>query len=301
MATTINGVNCAVTRKGTGYIECVQELGTPIGVIKTPVNWSLDIDTETFDSLAYIQTEIQKGNFVPFIGGFNFTDNSAEAVFQESQTGNKSKVRDGKPEFMFDYQNGYCWNKAAFSHNSRNCGIIIVWDNNVFGFHVSSDGTKLKALRANYFNVGTFKNNDGANNLTTPISIQLRDANAYNAEMALVEPLTYDYEDINGIIDVNIAIPNPPADTDTTIDVQITASCNSLLYLSVFTADTLEITGKTVSLVSYNATTNLYTITVAEAFTSGDTYTVSVGDGTYASAVIEDQPYAGSSVQQVVA
>lgn len=300
MATIVNGVNCAIELKGTGLPECIQELSDPVGFFKTSVNWKFDALTETFN-LAYIQLQIQNGNFVPFLKSFNFTDNSAETVFQESQTGNKSRVRGGKPEVMFEFQKGICWHSSAYSHITSNCGIIYIWDNAVFGFRESSTAGELKSHRANYLDVGTFKNNDGANNLTTPLSIQFRNVDEYNANMATVKADGFDLDDIKGVMDVAIGIPTPPTPTATTIDVTVTSTCNTTLSIGVLSPTDFAITGKTINKAVYNPSTETYTITIAETFVLGDEYNVSLMNGLYNVVIVEDQPYKGKSATLIVA
>jgi hypothetical protein len=300
MATTINGVDCAIELKGTGLPACVQELGNPVGFFKTSINWSFDPETETFD-LSYIQTQIQNGNFVPFLESFNFTDNSEETVFQTSQSGNESKVRSGKAKVQFDFQKGLCWHTSAYTHNKSQLSIIYIWSNGVFGVNYNETTGLVKGQRANYLDVGTFTNNDGTNQFTTPIMIQFRNTDEYNANMATIKATDFTLDDIKGAIDVTIKVPTPPVDTENTIQFTAFAGCNSTYSIGVLASDDIAITGKTVSTLVFDPQTELYTATIAETFDSGDTYTVSINDGTYDSAIVENQIYKGKSASLTVA
>jgi hypothetical protein len=300
MATTVNGVDCAIELKGTGLPACVQELGNPVGFFKTSINWSFDPETETFN-LSYIQTQIQNGNFVPFLESFNFTDNSEETVFQTSQSGNESKVRSGKAKVQFDFQKGLCWHTSAYTHNKSQLSIIYIWSNGVFGVNYNETTGLVKGQRANYLDVGTFTNNDGTNQFTTPIMIQFRNTDEYNANMATIKATDFTLDDIKGAIDVTIKVPTPPVDNQNTIQFTAFAGCNSTYSIGVLASDDIAITGKTVSTLVFDPQTELYTATISETFDSGDIYTVSINDGTYDSAIVENQIYKGKSASLTVA
>jgi len=301
MATTINSLDCITTEYGTNLRECILRLGQPEGVIKTPINWSLNLSTETFDALSYVQGEIQKGNYVPFLESFGFTDNTGDNTYQESEDGNESFVRSPNPKFNVSYDQGMYYSKILQSHKSGKCGIIFVFKNNVFAFAESTDGTSLKPFRANHFSPTNFKLPTGSTSSMVSVDVQLRDAEEWNAKMTLIQPTTFDHTDINGFIDVDILLKTTPVDTDTSIQVRVHAKWNPDDSIALFSPEDFKITGKTIDAVAYNADTELYTISLTGTFDSGDTYNVKLNDGAYDSVLVETQLFKGKSETVTVA
>lgn len=300
----LNSVNCGVNRKGTGVLDCIQELGIPAGFITVPTNWFLDTETGTFD-MAYVQEQIQAGEFTPFLVATNFTDNSEEDVFETLNSGVQVPVRDGKPLFTYEYNNGYCWHSAAYTHNGfKNRNVILVWDNDVFGFASTAGGTAIKGLTTGYIKTANFMNNDGTVGSKTNISLQLLDPFQYNSEMVLLNSENTDVsaDEVRGIVDAMLSVPTVPATTDTTVDVKVVAHCNQAIDILGLTADDFVVTDKTVDTATYNATTGLYELTVTPAFATGETFTVKLNDGTYDAVVTADGLIvAGESPEYTVA
>ena len=63
----INQKDCITSRKNLGLSDCVIQEGRLTGFIITPKGWAIDLTTDTFD-LAYVNEQIQLGNFVPVLG-----------------------------------------------------------------------------------------------------------------------------------------------------------------------------------------------------------------------------------------
>lgn len=298
----LNSVDCGTKRKGTGILDCIQELGIPAGFITVPTNWSLDIETGDFNK-EHIQEQIQAGALVPFLVATNFTDNSEEDVFETLNSGVQVPVRDGKPLFTYEYNNGYCWHSAAYTHNGfRNRNVILVWDNDVFGFAVSADGTTIKGLTAGYIKTGNFMNNDGTTGSKTNISMQLIDPYQYNAEMMLLNSQNTDVsiDEIKGVVDTMVSVPTVPAATDTEVSVKVVAHCNQAIDILGLEATDFAVSGHTVTAAVYNSTTGMYDLTV-DAFAASETFTVKLNDGTYDAVVVADNIYAGESPSYTVA
>lgn len=305
MATLINYKNCEEgSLKGTGVQGCKVDTAIPNGFILVPKTWELDSLTETFDN-DYIKDKIQKREFHPLLNAFDFTDNSEETVFQTSgNTGIKSAVRKGKVEFDFMYQNGLCWSNAISTFDSfQRYDVILSWDNGVFGFAQKSDGVTLTGLDLGLLDVSSFKNANGSEKGTTSIKIQLVNSDQYNKNMVLLELSEngVDYSDINGILDAKMTA-STVVDTDATINVSVVDYCNNGIQVLGLSVSDFKITGKIIGASTYNETTKQYELTgISPAFSTGETFKVSLGGVTYDSVDLAGVLYAGSTKEQTVA
>ena len=113
----LNAKACGDDKKGTGLAACEVELGFPLGFIRTNRSWSEDIASGTLDK-DYFVKEVQKMNFVPFIGSADYESNTAEATVQESANGLSRVTRIGKPQMSTTYWKGLTFHTIASSYNS---------------------------------------------------------------------------------------------------------------------------------------------------------------------------------------
>jgi hypothetical protein len=275
MATLTGYKVCATERMGTGTIECFVETGIPNGFFLTTPDWSLDTETETFNK-AYLTQQIQEGKIIPFTNSVSFTDNSEDDVFQTFDTGIKTIVRDGKPEFGYDYQRGYCWHAAAHSYNSfKAYKVILIWDNDVLGFAKDADGKTIKGLDMGYIKTANYKNNNGTESQTTTINFQLTNPKQYNQDMALLdsEQLDFNPSDINGVIDAKLTIEDQLVNADESFNLFVTAMCNTSINIEGLSVSNFELTGNTgftINAVAYNSSENKYEIDLSAPLTTGD-------------------------------
>lgn len=296
----INSLDCGVSKKGTGLIDCFQELGKPSGFLDVGADFELDVQSGALD-LSTINDLIKAGSLTPFTNAVDFADNSEDSVIETFSAGTKVKVRSGLPEFEFTYVNGYNWHKSAYSHNGFGGAIILVWENGVLGFDTSADGTKIKGLRRGLLDVKTFSNNDGSATSKTMITLQLLNADAYNSSMALLNEASMGFgvDEIKGAVDTSITIVGTPAVTDTEIVVSVSPSANSSIGIGGAVVGDFTVTGQTVSGVAYDATTKQYTLTV-DSLTAGEK-TVSLGTSGDVAVEIASVLYSGSSPAFTVA
>ena len=277
MAIQGNFLDCGSRQKGTGLIDCIQELGKPNGFIDLG-DWTANKYSGTLD-IATINTLVLEGKWTPFTDSVDFADNTEDDVFQTFTSGDKRLVRDGRPEFDFIYTKGYHWHSAAYSHNTNQNGTLaLIWENGVIGFVLNNDGVTLQGLKRGYLKTKPFQNNDGANVSQTMVSFQLASAMEYNSQMYLIneDSLGFSLSDIKGAIDTTFTV-DPVIAAATTLSVAINPTANGAVdVLGVLPAN-IQITGQTVTAAVYNATTKKYDLTV-DALTSG-TKTISFGDG----------------------
>lgn len=274
-----NSVDCSASQKGTGLVECIQELGKPNGFIDISSSWTADRITDTID-LAYINNQVLLGNYTPFPDSVDFVDNTEDDVFQTFTSGQKRIVRDGLPEFDFVYTNGYQWHAAAYSHNTnQNGAIALIWENGVIGFAMRS-GNTIGGLKRGYMKTKPFQNNDGSNVSQTMVSFQLLSALEYNTKMYLLneDTLGFSLGEIKGAVDVTFEINTPIAVGATAFSAKVHATANRNIAVLGLLPANVQLTGQTIGGAVYNAATQEYDFTI-DAATAG-TKTLSLGNGT---------------------
>lgn len=291
-----NNVDCGVARKGTGIVDCIQQLGKPVGFWDLPVNFSLDRNTDTLDR-ARVLDEVKKGNFYVFNDAVDFTENNEDDVTQTFSSGIIADVRDGLPAFEFTFIKGYGWHTLAYSHNGFGGAVALLFENGVVGFALNADGNTITGLRRGRLKTKTFNNNTGSEVSKTMIGLQLIDPIQYNTSMFLINDTSFGSSplDINGAIHTEVRVVGTPAVGDTTTVVEVVVGINTAVGVAGLTDASFNYTGQSVTAAVYDATTSQYTLT-HDALTAGSK-TVSLGTPTEVAAQIgtTEVLYSGSS------
>lgn len=295
MAVDLNAYgNCTTDLTGSGIGSCdITEFGDAKGIVpfKKGVSYDITDGNAAFGLTEYINS-VKGLNAFPYVGIYDFSQDTPENEKNTSSTGVLTEIRSGKPQFSFMFNKGGCFHKSLY--NKRGNGL---WD---FGILfetgilmcTNSAGDELKPFDGGMLSVETFKLLQGTDPQMTTAIIQLLDAVEFNARHVFL-PFSKvgDLDDVIGAIETSITI-DPISVGDTTFSASIVSACNKdsvILDLDGETnyallgvqATVTEITG-----VVYNATTGKYDFTVDEAFAAADTVRVKENDGTYD--VIED-------------
>lgn len=200
----INQKNCDKTRKNLGLPDCVIQEGRLTGFIITPKGWSLDLSTGTFDK-AYVNEQIQQGNFVPILGAVQAENKTPEATIEEFQGGIKSVVRNGLPEYVFKFvKGGWKFANALYSYNSNQAfDVLFVFNSGAIAG--ATNGTELTGYDLGMLNNGTYMFTDGAVTSYVMTTIQLVNEMQFNTSVALLDYSVLDFNpntDINPISDI---------------------------------------------------------------------------------------------------
>jgi len=297
---SVNTADCAKDRLGTGLPDCLADLGFPRGFILTKRTWSVANDT-TIDK-AYVLDNIQNGNFIPFIGSTGFEQNTPELTTQEFQDGILVPVRNGKPQYTFNYVNTVQFQKIVSSYNSyKQFNVILVFDNDVM--FLADDGTNLSGFNLGMLNSNTYMFNDGSNVGQSMVQMQILD-NKQFAEGGVVDP-GFDLTSVNGIIDCLITDGSAIAGGDVT--VKITAKANPSFNILGLGVDQFRLvvngTAEVATAVTYNDVAGTYAITPTSTTVGADEVVVELYDDTNNDSVAKlgDQLYDGISDTIVVA
>lgn len=303
-----NFKNCIEGTRGTGLPECLATLGYPMGFIRTNKNWNIEIETGMIDK-DFIVDQIQAGNFVPFLGAKVVTQNTPETTFKEYDNGEKIAIRNGKPEFSFEYSKTVHFNKIAYSHNGyKNGKVILTFSNGAIFLPESSDGLSLQGFDLAMQNTGTFKFKEGSEPGKTIITIQLGAEDQFNAKGVILskEELGFDINnDIFGIIDTNIKLSPIAAGSSLVADIK--ASMNSAFNIKGLVADNFRVvingSPEVAASATYNDIAGNYTIGTTSAMINADEVFVQAYDSVndYDVAISEGLLFKGKSNTVVVA
>lgn len=278
-----NYKNCDKSQMGTGLVDCLAELGYPTGLIRTAKNWRADVSTDTMDKDYFVE-QIQKGNFVPFLGARAYTQNTPETTFSESDNGIKLPVRNGKPEFQYEYVKTVHYNKIAYSHNSyRGGNVILTFDNGAIFLAETTDKTQLKGFDLAMQNTASFMFKTGSEPGKTMLTIQLENEDEYNLQGVVLsrEQLGFNINtDIFGVIETNITLDEVSAGN--TINASVNALANGAVNIEGLAANNLRViiegTAEAPASISYNDVDGKYEITTTTAMTAGDEVYVELYD-----------------------
>lgn len=297
MAITVGAYgNCTTNRIGSGLGNCDSiDLDDINGLVLFNKGWSKDItDGQVdFDLTAY-KNDVKGLSAFPYVGIYDFTQDTPDNENATSSNGTLSEVRAGKPQFGFNYDKGTCLHKSLWDKRAPNGGI---WDyglitNTHIILALSSDESKIKAFDGGLLGVSSFKFKQGSDPQSSMAMVQFLDANEFNARLlAIPFSKAGDLDMVQGAIETSITV-DAIADTDTEFSFSVVSNCNKdsvILDLEDETNYVLlgtQASATTISAVAYNASTGKYTATVSPALAAADTVQIKLSDGTYD--VIED-------------
>jgi len=279
----LTGTDCTTSRLGSGLENCQPIEGLPNGVILTPKGWSLNKTTGTFDK-AYVQEQVQLGNFIPLVGCFEAVAETPDATTQESQSGLIEVVRQGKPVFTCTYKKGLAFQKIAFSYNSyQQYDALITYETGYIKCAESVDGTSIKGLSVGMLNTNGYTENNGTNSASTILKFQITDPFEYNQYVNLLTDLDFNPStELFGITDVTLK--GAAYDGDSNFYVKASWLHNEQFPITGLSSANFRITNPfgfqaTIDgTVTYDSNNNEYTIPVSDSILGGQSWIVTLYD-----------------------
>lgn len=227
------------------------------------------ITAENFALSSYWETLIQDKKAFPYLNLFNFDQTTPENETATSSTGNLRTIRDGKPQYTITYDGNPCLVKSLHNKKGLVWDIILVFDK-ASVFLVNSDGT-ISGFQASYFDAGTMALQSGTDIQGFPVMFQLDSAEDFNVNQGFVLSTVINLNRIKGAYETDLTVS---AVAGTSVTVRALSSCNnSVNYVGLEAPTNWRVNGVAPTAVTYNATTGLYTLTVA-TLTAGDTVVV---------------------------
>ncbi len=292
---SINTQNCGVSELGTALPECFAELGFPKGFILTKKDWSEDVST-TIDK-AYIQEQIQIGNFIPFLNSTGFEEGTPEPTNQEFQDGTKVNARSAKPEFSFTFTKSVNFQKIASSYNSfEKYNVLLAFDNDVLFTAISSDETKISGFDLGMLHSNTFNHNTGSEVGNTVIMMQLLNNKQYN-NGAIWNPDYALLAETNGVLDLNIEL----ASTAGTITAKVTSKINNIFNVLGLQAGNFRLVvdgaAEAVDTLAYDDVNDNYVVGATSSLSGGETLVLESYDNALSTNItaLGDRFYRGKS------
>lgn len=284
MSILLNQRDCLTSRNNLGLPDCIVEVGIPKGFIIVPKGWSLNLTTGTFD-LAYVNDQIQQGNFVPVLGAVEFTNSTPEPTTEEYQGGVMSVVRNGLPQFAFKFiKGGWKFASALYSYNSQQAfDILLVFANGAVAG--ATNGTSITGFDLGMLNTGTYMFTDGAASGHVTVTMQLIDADQYNSNVAILTADVLDFKPNTDLFPITDIVLTARADaSDAKVYFKAKFKMNTATTLGGIAIANLKsiVNGVTDTItplsLSYNSVTDEYSYTPTAVLVATNTVVVQLYD-----------------------
>lgn len=307
----INALDCNKVDLNLGVTECELRLGEFRSFILVPKSWSIPVtELETMD-LSYVVGLVQAGTWQPVLNSVEFTNNTPDPTTKEYTGGVMAVIRNGKPQYMFEFDNGIGFHKAAYSKNSfKLYNIILVDESGTLVGATNGDGTRFTGLSASMVNTRTYVPETGDETAKTLIEFQLDNEAQFNTRMALITVGQSGVDvntDIMAIIDVAIT---GTAEAGDPIQVSVDGVGNTIRGIEGLGAGNFRVINTatnavvTLTSVTEGATPGTYLLTPTTPTVAAQTLRVELYDttaGVNVALVEPNQLYKGSSAIITVA
>lgn len=280
----INQKDCLVSRKNLGLPDCIIKEGSLTGKILVPKGWSIDLETDVLDK-AYIDVQVQLGNFIPVLGAVEVTNNTPEATTEEYQGGVKAVVRNGQPEFTFKYlRGGWKFANALSTYNSfRAYDVLFVFSSGAIAG--ATNGTTFTGFDLGMLNAGTYMFTDGATSSSVTTVIQIVNESQFTQNVALLDSSVLDFNVNTDVLPITDIVMTGRADvSDSKVYFKATFDMNqatalggiAIANLRSYVSGTVDVI--TAASLTYNSTTGEYSYTPTATLTTSTPVVVELYD-----------------------
>lgn len=281
MSVLINQKDCLVSRKNLGIPDCIVEVGIPRGFIIVPKGWSINLESATFDK-AYVDDQIQQGNFVPVMGAVEFTNNTPEPTTEEAQGGILTVVRNGLPQFAFKFwKGGWRFASALYSYNSQQAfDLLLAFENGAIAG--ATNGTVFSGFDMGMLNSGTYMFTDGNTQSSVTVSMQLVNQDQYNRDVAILTPDVLDFNVTSDLFPITDIVMTGTAAAAGDVIVSASFDMNQAVVLGGIASSNLRLTINgvvdVITGVTYDSVTKTYSVTPTTALVASDSVVVQLYD-----------------------
>lgn len=286
--------NCTTDLIGSGSRGCdIQSFGDLLGINLHPKGWSMNVQDDSL-TIATWKEEIKDFNVIPYLGVYDFTQDTPDNENATSSTGVLSPIRVGKPQFSFSFDKGGCFHKSLFDKRGKNrWDISLVFETGIL-FATNNGETEISGFNAGLFDVGTFRLLQGTDPQQSTAMFQLIDSYQFNTQFTFVtweELGGVNLSTVEGVVELRIGFDPQPEVGDTELVFSLSAACNYSDTIIGFDSATLYrlggVNSSTLGTVTYDADTQLYTATITGALADGDTVQLIISED--GEDVIEDE------------
>ena len=276
--------DCTTDLRGTGLGDCLRQYGDIISIAPVAKGWSLNTTTDTLDETTY-KGLVQAQTILPLRNIYNFTQDTPDTTRATGNTELLSDVRKGKPQYTFQYDDGYCFHQNVYDLDGQNRWDILFFFETGMFVATNIGETEIKGFDNGLFSVDTFKFQEGGDPNMTMMTIQFNNPIELNTRGRFLswDSLGFDANFINGVINAKLAYNTTPT-AITTVEVSVTDDCNrSVNVLGLddpgnWALGGTQATSTTISGVTFN-TGGYYVLTLSPTLATGDTVRPRLVDG----------------------
>lgn len=279
MAIDLNNFgNCTTDLLGSGVRSCdLKTFGDPVGIALFRKGFSWDVATDAITEATW-KAAIKDFDLIPYTNLYNFEQNTPENENATSNTGILIEIRAGKPQFSFMFTGGGCLHKSLWDKRGQDrWDVGILFETGVL-LATNSGQTKVSGFDAGMFAVSTLSIQQGTDPQMSTAEVQLKNSNEFNALHTFLkyDEIGTNLADVSGVVEAKITYdPNPSAST--TVGVKVVSACNTGdVILGLDDAANWNLGGTqasstTISGVTFDADTGVYTLTVSPILVDDDT------------------------------
>lgn len=277
------GINCVDGSFNIGGLPCTVVAGQKTGHIAVPKGWKRLL-TETFDK-AYVQEQVQLGNFFVLGGAFSAVTETAEPNVETSPRQLTSVVSRPLPITNSVFKKGYEIHAGLYTKsNYGRYDILEIYETGFIRGVKTKDGLYFKGFDCGMYEVMGLQEDNGTVSLQTMLRYQLTDNLEYNSLGQFLTDLDFNANtDINNVVDVTLT---GRADaSDNKVYVKATWTRNPLYNIEGLASANLRLTVEGVAdtivgALVYDTTTKEYAITPTATLGAGDVVVVQLYDAT---------------------
>lgn len=265
------GGDCQATYKGTGTGSCeLKRMGDLKGLALVEKGFKFtSLPTEA----VYIKA-VKDGFIYPITDVYGFTQDTPDSEVATSEQGYMTEIREGLPQFTFTVDKGYCAHKKLYDKKNGQWDLMLMFGS---GTLIATDVKEsvIKGFDLQYYNVATYKLQQGTEVESTTVAVQLRDAQEFNARMVFLtwEQLGFNMNQIDGVIETRL-VATPKAGSEVVVSVGNYCNTDSLVR-GLEAKDNWSVDGVEPTAVSVDSL-GKYTLTLAAPLVAGETTIIAV-------------------------
>lgn len=266
--------NCVGNFLGTGTGACeLGRMGDLLGIFLSEKGFSF----ENIPTLEEYRQAISEGMIYPIIDVYGFTQDTPDSETATSDTGIMVEIRPGKPQFSVTVTKGYCAHKKLWDKKDGLWDLGFIFEK---GILMATDITQsvVKGFDMSYYNVATYKFQQGTDVENSLVTVQLRSADEFNKRMVFLpwEQLGFDASSIDGAIETTL-IADPEIKAGTEITLKAVGFCNTSAFIADLDRTTdWKVNGVNPDSALVDVVSGKYTLVVNNALVAGTQVTVTL-------------------------
>lgn len=286
----LNRVNCgAAGVLGTGTANCPFNRKRVIAAIYTQQGFEF----EEALSLAYLQELQQKGIAIVLGKVVNFVQQTAEDSINTYDTTGIKSINGKRPyEYMATFDNGLYFHKSLISLESFGAYDVTYVDE-ALNILFTSTSTSAKGLTCGQIGVMPYEGASGNSPATNRIWWQELYRSEFDQDATWITAANHDIRAVNldGVNDAVVTFEVVPSDGDLTVQFSVKTKADVKdVNLGGLLPANIELkvgtTTKTVSGITQDTSTKIYTATFTGALAEDDELTLRLNDSTYTTGII---------------